>query len=364
MSVNQKRPRFRVVLAIFILAMVFLPPIGIETFCRRMSRQQTVENADPLTINDAFYHRPETDTYLSYPEWLIIYAYSDLATMLRQSGENSYSYLQAIDDYWGGFCSMNRLASANGGGTLDQKATLYTAGISFTADMSVRGVYENTVGRLTAWWRGRDLSREDFFAHAVADSYSSFLRQHPWYDFPFGGALYTLWETIPFDRHNIVRAAERRFALTARWGIEGGAAWVARTAASMAPEDNTVGAVVQHLTLADIEADHRIVLVRHVRPDLALIRAPEASFTDIVGRLSLKHKKIVEISGNQTIMMTALTAPGVLQMPPGARIVFMQPIQSKPGLRRIGFDVRVPTMVDFIDQLLKQNVILEHIYNY
>ena len=49
---------------------------------------------------------------------------------------------------------------------------LYIIGISFAAEMGIKGFYEETVGRVTAWLRGPERTPEDEFALKVADEYA------------------------------------------------------------------------------------------------------------------------------------------------------------------------------------------------
>src|SRR5262249_19199595 len=43
-------------------------------------------------IDDAKYPRAEGDSFLTYPEWYIVYAYSDLAGVTRAASESSFDY--------------------------------------------------------------------------------------------------------------------------------------------------------------------------------------------------------------------------------------------------------------------------------
>ena len=43
---------------------------------------------------------PESNTYLSYPEWSIVYAYDDFATISARQGESGFHYLGSIGAFW------------------------------------------------------------------------------------------------------------------------------------------------------------------------------------------------------------------------------------------------------------------------
>ena len=132
---------------------------------------------------------------------------------MQAADEYAFSYLRAIAGYWTSFCSLNRIASARGGGTFDEKAMLYMIGLSFTAELGVKGAYETTLGRAAAAIRGPQRTAEDEFARCVATEYAAFLRQTPWYDYPFAARIRQLWHDVPFGP-DAVRGTERRIALT------------------------------------------------------------------------------------------------------------------------------------------------------
>ena len=105
---------------------------------------------------------------MSYPEWYIVHAYTDLAGVTRQSSESAFDYFASITGFWRSLCRATRAASRVGPVTADQKTTNYIIGISFTAEMAIIGGYERSIGAVTAWLRGPRRTAEDEFAAATA----------------------------------------------------------------------------------------------------------------------------------------------------------------------------------------------------
>src|SRR5438046_908622 len=81
------------------------------------------------------------------------------------------------------------------------------AGTEFTIEYAIKGIYENTIGRLTAWF-GRDTPEDQFAAKTAAD-YSKFVHELPWYEFGFGARLVRLWMEVPLWGAKPVRKIER-----------------------------------------------------------------------------------------------------------------------------------------------------------
>ena len=53
-----------------------------------------------LTADLPEYGRPEEDTYLSYPEWYIVWSYQEKAAFQRSHLPSGFSYFGAIGQYW------------------------------------------------------------------------------------------------------------------------------------------------------------------------------------------------------------------------------------------------------------------------
>ncbi len=158
-------------------------------------------------------------------------------------------------------------------------------GLSFTAEMLIQGAYERTVGALTARVAGPEPTDEDRFNARLLADYAAFLRQTPWYRYPFDAELARLWHEVPFTPS--LRAVERRGALTLQYGVKWayarGIAWLA----GMDPAGLTIRSVVAGLDAADATADPRIAFLGPVPAGdggpAALMETPRyRAFTEIV----------------------------------------------------------------------------------
>ena len=90
---------------------------------------------------------------------------------------------------------------------------IYVIGISYSTEYAVKGLYENTIGRVFEWIRGTRLTPQDEYARAVLQDYAAFLYTVPWFKYPFREKLDGL-EAIENDR--VDRLPELTTA-TARW---------------------------------------------------------------------------------------------------------------------------------------------------
>ena len=240
-SATQSRPVLRRVLrwgliATAVLALPLLalaaPVAGTALACRG----EIGEVRTPLWTDAP---RETGRTFLAYPEWHIVYAYEDYATALETGAPRDMDWLRQIGGFWSSLCVLMAEADA-AGGAASMTSTVYTIGVSFTAEMALKGAFEESLGALT-YQPGpvADLERE------MARDYAGFLLQTPWYRYPFQDWISRL-EALPLEGW---KDRSRRAALGLEWA--GKAAWagvITDLAATMPPD-----ALRMDVALTDME---------------------------------------------------------------------------------------------------------------
>ncbi len=348
-------------LAALIVA-ALIPVVFTETVCNAPVDAQV----EPFkSVLDPADRREEVNTYLTYPEWSIVHAYEDFAAVTRQGSESDFGYFGAIGSYWSNLCRIRRIASSRGPIPFETKTMLYVIGISFALEMGIKGFYEETVGRATAWLRGPQRTPEDEFALKVADEYALFLRQTPWYRFPFGEKLKSFWAETPLVGGSIVRKIERRGSLSLEYAVKAVYAKALGALAGLDPAPLKIRSVVSGLDKADTDTDGRITVIKTLGDGRTIIETPRyRTFTEIIRGLSARGRNFTEIAGNDDILVTMKAPPGEGTAFAGARELFEVPIQAKPGWRRVGLDVKIPALTELIRKLATTKVELEHVYDY
>jgi hypothetical protein len=354
------RRRWRLLIAAgaVLAAGVLVPVAGIELGCRA-----PVDGYSP----DAAYRRllpigegrPEARTWLTYPEWHIVYSAESLGRHLAAGRPPSaYPYGGDIAGFWRSFCAINRVSGTRPGAS-DAKIMIYTIGVSYTAEMAIKAAYERTMGRLSEWiggWRSAD----DRYAAQVQQRYATFMHETPWYRFPFNEALRGEWRT----RDRGIRHLERRFATTAEYGAKGIYAKLigAAGAAAMQPDQVRMRFVARSTPDEIVAIDPRLRVVRSASDGLTVVDTPRyAQFTDLAAKMASAHVQLVEIAGNDDVFVTLLAPDGARWQ--GTTLMTMR-LAERPGWSRYGVAVKVPELLPMVAAAQAHGAALEHVYDY
>jgi hypothetical protein len=360
----------RCALGVLALLLLVIVVMGVavsvtETVCRGPAvGNGPVADAGWRSVLSPEETRNEVDSYITYPEWAIVYAYDDFAAVTRRGSESDFHYLDSIRGFWTSLCAVKRVAPQHGQVALDYNTMLYIIGPSFTAEMGAKGLYENTVGALTAWIRGPTRTPEDDFALNVADDYARFLRQTPWFAYPFFDTLKRFWTEVPLTGGNPVRKVERRIGLSLEYAFKSLYAKAIGALAGFSPADLRIRSAIVALDAADIAAEPRVVLVRKER-NLSVIDTPRyQEFTEILQKLAERGRDISEIAGNRNVLVTLLSPQCVPFALGEFPTLFTVPIQARPGWCRYALDVRVPRLTFLFRSLAPTKYEVEHVFDY
>jgi len=364
--------------ALGLALLIVVIPIGwVETQCRPGARDASVTTIAPAPVSQAPF-RPVIDTpphrrelarsYLSYPQWQVVHAYQDLASVLASQDEAVFDYAGQLSQYWTSLCGLTRFAAALGATPAQWRATLYPIGAGFSIEMIAKGGYETTIGRLTAWLRGDGKTAEDRFALELARDHATFLQQRRWHNYPFFGMLGRFWAQTPLSGSggwHWLRKIERRFALSVELAAKGvlatGTGWLSSTA----PEDLRIRSVVRGLPPKAGGLDKQISMLRTLPDGRVVIETPRyRAFTGIVRGLLEGGHELTEIAGNERVLITVLVPEGKFADSPVAVQLFAMPVQSRAGWRRVGLDASIPALGLTIANILGAGGVFEHLYDY
>ncbi len=309
--------------------------------------------------------REESFTFLTLPEWLIVYSTEEHARFIERDAPSRFPYVGSIVQYWRAYDAMCEITRPQYPFQTGAHVMLGVIGASFTAENVVKSVYENTIGRLTEWLSSRD-TPEDKWAARTAREYGAFLHTVPWYRFPFAARLAAMWRETPLSGPHLIRKWERRFALTAEYGGKAIYGWLlgAASASTYGAEDLVIYAHVEGAS-ESVFTEPGIENVRQVGPDGYVIRLPRyEAFTRAALALDAKGVRFVSVAGNDELLLTAIAARD-MALPSGpAQTVATLPILTEPARARLAVRTPFSALHDTLATLRARGAIIEHLYDY
>jgi hypothetical protein len=320
--------------------------------------------ADKVRTEIPGYRRPEESTYLTYPEWAIVYAAREYAGFVDKDQPSGFPYWSYIGRFWQDYAMVIRASSPYKFNFANHQM-LVIIGTSHTIEHALQWAYENTVGRITEATAGKRTAA-DIYQAGVARDYAAFLDQVPWYQFPYAEKRAGLFAVQPAAGDSAIRTSERKLAFGLADTIKQGYADLIKQALAATSDPafldihvwakGPVGEATRNepdtLLERDLGIDGTIFVTKRYQV-----------FTQMIPRLIDKGVSFVEIGGNDEIMVTVLSTDSIA-VPDGIRILFSYPLPAEPEMRRTGLTVAVRKLHLVLPALMKAGARLEHVYDY
>lgn len=340
----------RLGLALLLLLVLLLAPVAyVEVACRGTP---VADGYVPLLPPED--RRPEARTLLTYPEWHIVHAYEDYAAVIARGDPHDYRFLPEIVGFWSSACALTRVAAAHGGVDGATRRMVHVIGVSFTAELLLKALYEETLGRVATWVRGPARAPLDDLSARQAAAYAAFLRQTPWYRWDFGAdaAALSAADTGAF------RDRERDLALGVEYRAKAlYARAIAAAVAGVGADELTLRSVVAGLAPEALAALPGVEVVGTM-PQGVVVETPRyAAFTDLARAIAAQGGRFVEIAGNDDILVTALGPQGAA---PGA--LASVPLQGREGVRYLLL-LKVPDLAALLADP-PPGIEVEHVHDY
>lgn len=339
-------------------------------FRNRLWQQLYPANVDTLESSrreTKGYFRGEEQTFLTVPEWYLVWNPVEYADFLG-SGQNpsDFPFFASIDEYWTLYDRVNAIAAANQYGSNSEYVTmLRVIGASTTLEYILKGAYETSIGRFTRWTADGQDTEEDLLIQRAHREYASFIFGAAWYEYDFARFLDELWGETPFFGENFIRKLERRLFFTLEYGGKAGYAkligFASRTAYGI-KDDHIFFTVVAPAEdtpnppgVKTLRADGRTRIVSSLR---------WGPFTDSAAALAAAGFDFEDVSGNRRIVVTAVGP--VDREPPaqGTAKLFESRVLSSTALERHVLLVETRSLGSLLRALPESGVRLEHVYDY
>jgi hypothetical protein len=313
--------------------------------------------------------RPLEDSYFSYPEWYIVWSYEERAQYLPKNLPSGFPYFASVAQYWRSYCFICGLTQSRHQFNFGDHLSSFVLGGSFALEYSIRGAYEQTIGRASEWTSGHELVEEDAYAARVAREYADFVYVRPFYEFHFAHVLKQLWKETPLWGKHPIRKMERKFILSVDFGIEAlyAKAMLIASHLTYGAESDETYSWFSHAPENLVQEFPHIKKIKDIAPGSLLVSIPRyQEFTDIAVKLATRNVQFAQIAGNDEIMLS-IVAPKIwnYNLPANeASILFTEDVLTRPDLKRIVLECPVPALQSVLRTLDSPQIKIEHIYDY
>ncbi|HLK63377.1 MAG TPA: hypothetical protein VKU19_08055 [Bryobacteraceae bacterium] len=321
----------------------------------------------PETAGIAGYLRGEDETFLTYPEWFIVWSYQEKADFQQNHLPSGFPFFGSIAQYWRGYCCANRIVRGRYPFNTGDHLMLAVIGSSFSVEYGLKGIYEETIGRFTEWLSGHEPVEEDVYAYQVAREYADFVHIRPFYEFHFGRSFAGLWKDTRLWGPHPVRKWERKLWLALDYGVEALYCGLIEKASHSVygVEDDQTYAWIENATDSVLAANPRVRKVKEVGPQAYIVMIPRyQEFTNIVESLARQGVRFVQIAGNEQVALTVVVPRDRGSSVPGTEMLFSIGLLTQPGLQRVELRAPVSSLHTVLNAMVDRGVKVEHVYDF
>jgi hypothetical protein len=301
------------------------------------------------------YARPEENTYLTYPEWYIVWSYQEKADFQEKHLPSQFPYFGAIQQCWGGYCCVYGMTRGRYPFNFGDHVMLAVIGTSFSLEYAIKGFYEKTVGKLSEWLSSHQAVEEDAYAYRVAREYADFVHIRPFYEFSFWKSFKGLWTQTSMWGPHAARKWERKVFLGLDYAVEAFYCWMIEKAthASYGMEPTDTYAWIENAPDGIFAPDSRVREIKVVGPHSFVVTLPRyQEFTTIASQLARRDVHFVEIAGNDEILLTAIAPRGwKYEQNLQGEFLFSTDILTLPDVRRIAVRSPVRSLHTVLNEL-------------
>ena len=316
------------------------------------------------------YVRDGGQTFLTHPEWFIVYSSDEYAAHLKERMPSEFPYVASVGQYWTHYLETNRVAAREFPANWGYQVMLWVIGVSYSAELTLKALYENSVGALSEWTAGNRLGDEDRYACAMAKDYGNFIHVRPWFEYGFAGKLAGLWTDLPAWGPDAIRKWERKLILSFEYGVKALYAWVigVGSGAVYGAEDDRMQMVVANWGKDTPSPDKRIAVLEVLEGGHALLAMPRYDvLRDILLGLARNNAsfEIREIAGNSDILITGIAPAKWRYGGSQGQVLYALPLATDASRKRIAMRISNRQLIGALRELQKEAlVVVDHIYDY
>jgi len=340
------------------IIILYSPSTSMNSPTTGMQPEQTIKSPQE-------HRRPADQTFLTYPEWFLVYSPDEFAAFCEQGKTpDRFPFFGHIGQFWGAYKAVYNHIKKKYAFNTGYHVMIMVIGISTTVEYTLRACYEKVIGRLSFLLSSNALTEEDAYAANVAREYVDFINVRPWYEFDFKRHVYGLW-SLPATGRNMFRKWERRYILTSDYLVKTVYGWIIMKA--------TKASYDAALTVTSVVVDKpaqldqtKTQLLQQFDDGSALMLLPRYdAFKDQALSIARQNINIREIAGNTGDVMITYRVPlDYRQTDNMSTVLFSQPILTDPLQKRLALIVPIQNLSRTLRTYDRPGIKLEHVYDF
>lgn len=313
------------------------------------------------------YYRGEQQTFLTIPEWYLVFNPLEYADFL-QGGNNpsDFPFMGSLDEYWTLYDRVLSIGNSYSADSSKYTTMLQVIGISTTVEFMYKALYENTIGRFTRWTADGKDTPEDVIIASAHRAYSDLLFDEVWYLFDFWSWVEKVWGETSFLGEDFIRKTERKLFFTLEFGFKTFYARVIGFSAQAAyePAESLIYMTAKVPESVMTSLPDTVAVVAEFS-GLTVLSIPRwGPFTKALPVLLKSGVEFMDISGNGQIAVTIVMPADSTYQYMSASELFMSRIVSDSLQKRSVLVVLVTSLDELIREVEKNGHRVEHIYDY
>ena len=305
------------------------------------------------------------------PEWYIVYSADEFGTFVQTQPPSEFPYFKSIRQFW--YLYRQILHETWQAPTFNwgYHVMICVIGVSYTAEYFFKGLYESTIGAVTAWlstdgaWAAR--TAEDRFIQHIAQDYSTFIHATPWYEYPFWKTLKEFWHLQETNEGSGLRQWERRFEFTVELLFKSGWGWAIKqgTQAGYDPEAMEIQVWAEQGTPEMGGIDSNIRVLQNLGDRSLLLSLPRYEpFGHAVKTLITHNARLVEVAGNEYMLMTIIVPREWHDLHHRGAHICEWTILTQPNRKRVALLVPVGQLHQTLPSLEREGLQFDHLYDF
>lgn len=313
------------------------------------------------------YYRGEEQTFLTIPEWYLVFNPLEYAQFL-EAGENpsDFPFFSSINQFWVLYDRVKAITDGVYAENTEYVTMLQVIGISTTVEYMMKGAYENSVGRFTRWTAGGEDTQEDLIITQAQRAYSNLIFYEAWYEFDFSSWQDRIWSETDFFGDNFIRKLERKLFFSLEYQFKAFYAKLIKYGAQTAYEQSD-GLVYMEAIKPQASTSNfpsAVQIIGDSGGDILMSVPRWGAFTKAVTELAKLNIRYKNISGNRRIVVSMLSDSANENPLVKSNMVFSSLLVSNTNKKRTYSLVAVQDLSAAIAEASNKGFQVEHIFDY